>query len=184
MTPRLKTIYKDTIVPGLMKKFSYKNIMQVPKIERIVLNMGLGKVTDAGRNTKIIEEAVEELGAIVGQRPVITRAKKSIAGFKLREDLPIGCMVTLRGTMMYEFLDRLINLSLPRVRDFKGISHKAFDGNGNYTLGIREHVIFPEVDYSKIQLVKGMNITFVTTSNTDDETKEMLQLFGLPFLKN
>ncbi len=184
MTPRLKTIYKDTIVPGLMKKFSYKNIMQVPKIERIVLNMGLGKATDAGRNTKIIEEAVEELGAIVGQRPVITRAKKSIAGFKLREDLPIGCMVTLRGTMMYEFLDRLINLSLPRVRDFKGISHKAFDGNGNYTLGIREHVIFPEVDYSKIQLVKGMNITFVTTSNTDDETKEMLQLFGLPFLKN
>ena len=184
MTPRLKTIYNDTIVPGLMEKFSYKNVMQVPKIERIVLNMGLGKATDAGRNTKIIDEAVEELASIVGQRPVITKAKKSIAGFKLREDLPIGCMVTLRGSLMYEFLDRLINLSLPRVRDFKGISHKAFDGNGNYTLGIREHIIFPEVDYSKIQLVKGMNITFVTTSRTDEETKEMLQLFGLPFLKN
>ena len=184
MTPRLKTVYKESIVPGLMEKFSYKNVMQVPKIERIVLNMGLGKVSEAGRNTKLIEEAVEELAAIVGQRPVITRAKKSIAGFKLREDLPIGCMVTLRGTVMYEFLDRLINLSLPRVRDFKGISPKAFDGRGNYTLGIREHIIFPEIDYSKIQLVKGMNITFVTTSNTDNETKEMLQLFGLPFFQN
>ena len=184
MTPRLKTVYKETIVPGLMEKFSYKNVMQVPKIERIVLNMGLGKVSDAGRNSKLIEEAVEELAAIVGQRPVITRAKKSIAGFKLREDLPIGCMVTLRGTVMYEFLDRLINLSLPRVRDFRGISPKAFDGRGNYTLGIREHIIFPEIDYSKVQLVKGMNITFVTTSNTDNETKEMLQLFGLPFFQN
>ena len=184
MTPRLKTVYKENIVPGLMEKFSYKNVMQVPKIERIVLNMGLGKVSDAGRNSKLIEEAVEELAAIVGQRPVITRAKKSIAGFKLREDLPIGCMVTLRGTVMYEFLDRLINLSLPRVRDFKGISPKAFDGRGNYTLGIKEHIIFPEIDYSKIQLVKGMNITFVTTSNTDNETKEMLQLFGLPFFQN
>ncbi len=184
MTPRLKTVYKESIVPGLMEKFSYKNVMQVPKIERIVLNMGLGKVSDAGRNSKLIEEAVEELAAIVGQRPVITRAKKSIAGFKLREDLPIGCMVTLRGTVMYEFLDRLINLSLPRVRDFKGISPKAFDGRGNYTLGIKEHIIFPEIDYSKIQLVKGMNITFVTTSNTDNETKEMLQLFGLPFFQN
>ena len=184
MTPRLKTVYKESIVPGLMEKFSYKNVMQVPKIERIVLNMGLGKVSDAGRNSKLIEEAVEELAAIVGQRPVITRAKKSIAGFKLREDLPIGCMVTLRGTVMYEFLDRLINLSLPRVRDFRGISPKAFDGRGNYTLGIREHIIFPEIDYSKVQLVKGMNITFVTTSNTDNETKEMLQLFGLPFFQN
>lgn len=184
MTPRLKTEYKKTIVPALMEKFSYKNMMQVPKIDRIVLNMGLGKVSEAGRNTKLIDEAVEELAAIVGQRPVITRAKKSIAGFKLREDLPIGCMVTLRGAVMYEFLDRLINLSLPRVRDFKGVSHKAFDGRGNYTLGIREHIIFPEIDYSKIQLVKGMNVTFVTTSNTDNETKEMLQLFGLPFFKN
>lgn len=184
MTPRLKTVYKETIVPGLMEKFSYKNVMQVPKIERIVLNMGLGKASEAGRNTKLIDEAANELGAIVGQRPVITKAKKSIAGFKLREDLPIGCMVTLRGTIMYEFLDRLINLSLPRVRDFKGVSHKAFDGRGNYTLGIKEHIIFPEIDYSKIQLVKGMNITFVTTSNTDNETKEMLQLFGLPFFKN
>jgi len=184
MTPRLKTVYKETIVPGLMEKFSYKNVMQVPKIERIVLNMGLGKASEAGRNTKLIDEAADELAAIVGQRPVITKAKKSIAGFKLREDLPIGCMVTLRGTVMYEFLDRLINLSLPRVRDFKGVPHKAFDGRGNYTIGIKEHIIFPEIDYSKIQLVKGMNITFVTTSNTDNETKEMLQLFGLPFFKN
>lgn len=184
MTPRLRTVYKEKIVPDLMKKFSYKNVMQVPKIERIVLNMGLGKVTEAGRNNKIIEEAVEELATIVGQRPVITKAKKSIAGFKLREEMPIGCMVTLRGTIMYEFLDRLINLSLPRVRDFKGVSHKSFDGRGNYTLGIKEHIIFPEIDYSKTQLVKGMNITFVTTSNTDNESKEMLELFGLPFIKN
>ena len=184
MTPRLRTVYKKKIVPDLMKKFSYKNVMQVPKIERIVLNMGLGKVTEAGRNNKIIEEAVEELATIVGQRPVITKAKKSIAGFKLREEMPIGCMVTLRGTIMYEFLDRLINLSLPRVRDFKGVSHKSFDGRGNYTLGIKEHIIFPEIDYSKTQLVKGMNITFVTTSNTDNESKEMLELFGLPFIKN
>jgi large subunit ribosomal protein L5 len=184
MTPRLRTVYKEKVVPDLMKKFSYKNVMQVPKIERIVLNMGLGKVTEAGRNNKIIEEAVEELATIVGQRPVITKAKKSIAGFKLREEMPIGCMVTLRGTIMYEFLDRLINLSLPRVRDFKGVSHKSFDGRGNYTLGIKEHIIFPEIDYSKTQLVKGMNITFVTTSNTDNESKEMLELFGLPFIKN
>ena len=184
MTPRLKTVYKESVVPGLMEKFSYKNVMQVPKIERIVLNMGLGKASEAGRSNKVIEEAVEELAAIVGQRPVITKAKKSIAGFKLREEMPIGCMVTLRGTVMYEFLDRLINLSLPRVRDFKGVSPKAFDGRGNYTLGVREHIIFPEIDYSKVQLVKGLNITFVTTSNTDNETKEMLSMFGLPFFKN
>ena len=184
MTPRLKTFYKEKVVPDLMKKFSYKNVMQVPKIERIVLNMGLGRLSEAGRNTKIVEEAAEELATIVGQRPVITNAKKSIAGFKLREGVPIGCMVTLRGTRMYEFLDRLINLSLPRVRDFKGVSPKAFDGRGNYTIGIREHIIFPEIDYSKVQAVKGLNITFVTTSNTDDETKELLELFGLPFIKN
>ncbi len=184
MTPRLKTVYQEKIVPDLIKKFSYKNVMQVPKIEKIVLNMGLGKVTEGGKNNKIIEEAVEELATIVGQMPVITKAKKSIAGFKLREEMPIGCMVTLRGTIMYEFLDRLINLSLPRVRDFKGVSHRAFDGTGNYTLGIKEHVIFPEIDYSKIQLVKGMNITIVTTSKTDSESKEMLELFGLPFIKN
>ena len=184
MTPRLKTFYKEKVVPDLMKKFSYKNVMQVPKIERIVLNMGLGRLSEAGRNTKIVEEAAEELATIVGQRPVITNAKKSIAGFKLREGVPIGCMVTLRGTKMYEFLDRLINLSLPRVRDFKGVSPKAFDGRGNYTIGIREHIIFPEIDYSKVQAVKGLNITFVTTSNTDDETKELLELFGLPFIKN
>ena len=184
MEPRLKTVYKEQVVPALMKKFSYKNVMQVPKIERITLNMGLGRLSEAGRNTKVIEEAVEELTQIVGQKPVITKAKKSIAGFKLREDLPIGCMVTLRGTMMYEFLDRLVNLALPRVRDFKGVNPKSFDGRGNYTLGVREHIIFPEIDYSKVQNVKGLNVSIVTTSNTDQEALEMLELFGMPFVKN
>lgn len=184
MEPRLKTVYKEKIAPELMKKFSYKNSMQVPKIERIVLNMGLGKLSEAGRNTKIIEEALEELTQIAGQKPVITKAKKSIAGFKLREDLPIGCMVTLRGTVMYEFLDRLLNLTLPRVRDFKGVNPKSFDGRGNYTLGVREHIIFPEIDYSKIQNVKGLNISIVTTSKTDNEAHELLELFGMPFSKN
>ncbi|MGI9553901.1 MAG: 50S ribosomal protein L5 [Thermodesulfobacteriota bacterium] len=184
MEPRLKTVYKENVVPELMNKFSYKNIMQVPKLERIVLNIGLGRLSEAGRNTKVIEEAVEELTQIVGQKPVITKAKKSIAGFKLREDLPIGCMVTLRGTMMYEFLDRLINLTLPRVRDFKGVNPKSFDGRGNYTLGVKEHIIFPEIDYSKIQNVKGLNVSIVTTSGTDQEALEMLELFGMPFTKN
>ncbi|MGI9535224.1 MAG: 50S ribosomal protein L5 [Thermodesulfobacteriota bacterium] len=184
MEPRLKTVYKEIVVPELMKKFSYKNVMQVPKVERIVLNIGLGRLSEAGRNTKVIEEAVEELTQIVGQKPVITKAKKSIAGFKLREDLPIGCMVTLRGTMMYEFLDRLVNLALPRVRDFKGVNPKSFDGRGNYTLGIKEQIIFPEIDYSKVQNVKGLNVSIVTTSGTDQEALEMLELFGMPFSKN
>jgi len=184
MEPRLKTFYKENVVPQLMKKFSYKNIMQVPRIERIVLNIGLGRLSEAGRNTKVIEEAVDELTQIVGQKPVVTKAKKSIAGFKLREDLPIGCMVTLRGTMMYEFLDRLVNLALPRVRDFKGVNPKSFDGRGNFTLGVREHIIFPEIDYSKIQNVKGLNVSIVTTSNTDEESLEMLELLGMPFSKN
>ena len=184
MEPRLKTFYKDNVVPQMMKKFSYKNIMQVPRIERIVLNIGLGRLSEAGRNTKVIEEAVDELTQIAGQKPVVTKAKKSIAGFKLREDLPIGCMVTLRGTMMYEFLDRLVNLALPRVRDFKGVNPKSFDGRGNFTLGVREHIIFPEIDYSKIQNVKGLNISIVTTSNTNEESLEMLELLGMPFFKN
>ena len=184
MEPRLKTVYKEQVVPALIKKHSYKNVMQVPKIERITLNMGLGRLSEAGRNTKVIEEAVEELTQIVGHRPVVTKAKKSIAGFKLREDLPIGCMVTLRGTLMYEFLDRLVNLALPRVRDFKGVSPQSFDGRGNYTLGVREHIIFPEIDYSKVQNVKGLNVSIVTTSNTDQEALEMLKLFGMPFIKN
>ena len=184
MTPRLKTYYNEKVVPELVKKFSYKNNMQVPKVEKVVLNMGLGRLSDAGRNSKIVEEAAEELAQIVGQKPVITKAKKSIASFKLREDLPIGCMVTLRGTMMYEFLDRLLNLALPRVRDFKGVSDKAFDGRGNYTLGIKEHIIFPEIDYSKVQFVKGMNISIVTTCNSDGEAMELLELLGMPFSKN
>lgn len=184
MEPRLKTVYKEKVVPELMKKFSYKNIMQVPKIERIVLNIGLGRLSEAGKNTKVVEEAVEELTQIVGQKPVITKAKKSIAGFKLRENLPIGCMVTLRGTMMYEFLDRFLNLALPRVRDFKGVNPRSFDGRGNYTLGVREHIIFPEIDYSRVQNVKGLNVSIVTTSNTDLEALEMLELLGMPFSKN
>ena len=184
MEPRLKTVYKEKVVAQLMKKFSYKNIMQVPKIESIVLNMGLGRLSEAGRNTKVIEEAVDELKQIAGQKPVITKAKKSIAGFKLRENMKIGCMVTLRGNMMYEFLDRLLSLALPRVRDFKGVNSKSFDGRGNYTFGVREHIIFPEVDYSKVQNVKGLNISIVTTSSTDHEALEMLELLGMPFSKN
>ena len=184
MEPRLKTLYKENVVPELIKKFSYKNVMQVPKIERIVLNMGLGRLSEAGRNKKLVEDAAEELGMIVGQKPVITKAKKSIAGFKLREDLPIGCMVTLRGNTMFEFFDRFVNLALPRVRDFKGLSPKAFDGRGNYTVGIREQIIFPEIDYSKIQQVKGMNISIVTTSNTDDEARALLEEMGIPFSHN
>lgn len=184
MEPKLKVTYKEKALPELMKKFSYKNIMQAPRVTNIVLNMGLGRLSEAGRNTKVIDEAVEELAQIVGQKPVITKAKKSIAGFKLRENVKIGCMVTLRGNRMYEFLDRLVNLALPRVRDFKGVNPKSFDGRGNYTLGVKEHVIFPEIDYSKVQNVKGINITIVTTSNTDNEALTMLELLGVPFSKN
>ena len=184
MVPRLKTLYTEEVAGALFEKFSYSNKMQIPKLEKIIINMGLGKLSEAGRNTKLIEEAAAELGVITGQKPVITNAKTSIAGFKLREGLPIGCKVTLRGVKMYEFFDRLVNLALPRVRDFRGISAKAFDGKGNYTLGVREHIIFPEIDYSKVQYNKGMNITFVTTSETDDEARELLQQLGMPFVKN
>ena len=184
MVPRLKSEYKNTIIPSLMKKNSYKSVMQVPRLERIVLNMGLGRLSESGKNNKIFEESVEELSLISGQKPVITRAKKSIASFKLREGVPIGCMVTLRGNKMYEFFDRLINLALPRVRDFKGVSPNSFDGRGNYTFGIREQIIFPEIDYSKVQQIKGLNITVVTSSDTDDEAKDLLESFGVPFIKN
>lgn len=183
MVPRLKTLYKEQVVQSLVNKFSYKNKMEIPKLEKIIINMGLGKLSEAGRNTKLIDEAAEELASITGQKAVITNAKQSIAGFKLREGLPIGCKVTLRGVKMYEFLDRLVNLALPRVRDFRGISVKAFDGNGNYTLGLREHIIFPEIDYSKIQHNKGMNITFVTNAKTNEEAKELLSELGMPFVK-
>jgi large subunit ribosomal protein L5 len=175
---RLAELYNKEMVPQLMKDFNYKNVMEVPKITKIVLNMGLG---EAIQNVKILDSAVEEMAAIAGQKPVITKAKKSIAGFKLREGMPIGCAVTLRRERMYEFLDRLVSVSLPRVRDFKGISGKAFDGKGNYSLGVKEQLIFPEIDYDKVDKVKGMNITIVTTAKTDAEGKALLKLLGLPF---
>ena len=176
--PRLIKKYKDEVVPQLMKDFTLTNIMQVPKLERIVINMGLG---EAVQNAKIVEAAVEELTAITGRKPVVTRAKKSIATFKLREGMPIGAMVTLRGAQMYDFLDRLVTLALPSTRDFKGISPKAFDGRGNYTLGIREQIIFPEINYDKVDRIKGMNITFVTTAQTDEQGRALLKSLGMPF---
>lgn len=175
---RLRTLYETEIRPQLIKEFSYRNIMEVPKLKQIVLNMGLG---EAIQNIKILDNAVEELALIAGQRPVITRAKKSIASFKLRENMPIGCMVTLRSDRMYEFLDKLIHIALPRVRDFRGVSAKSFDGRGNYTLGIREHIIFPEINYDKIDKIKGLNITIVSTSKTDEEGRLLLKLLGMPF---
>ena len=175
---RLAELYNTEMVPQLMKDQNYKNIMEVPKLVKIVLNMGLG---EAIQNVKILDSAAEELAAIAGQRPVITKAKKSIAGFKLRQGMPIGCSVTLRREKMYEFLDRLVSVSLPRVRDFKGISGKAFDGKGNYSMGVKEQLIFPEIDYDKVDKIKGLNITIVTTAKTDAEGKALLKLMGLPF---
>jgi large subunit ribosomal protein L5 len=175
---RLAELYNTEMVPQLMKDLNYKNVMEVPKITKIVLNMGLG---EAIQNVKILDSAAEELGAIAGQKPVITKAKKSIAGFKLRQGMPIGCSVTLRREKMYEFLDRLVSVSLPRVRDFKGISGKGFDGKGNYSLGVKEQLIFPEIDYDKVDKIKGLNITIVTTAKTDAEGKALLKLLGLPF---
>lgn len=176
--PRLRKKYKDEIIPQLMKEFSFGNVMQVPKLDRVVINMGLG---EAVQNAKLIESAVEELTAITGRKPIITRAKKSIATFKLREGMPIGVMVTLRGEQMYDFVDRLISIALPRTRDFKGISPKAFDGRGNYTLGIREQIVFPEINYDKIDRIKGMNVTFVTTAETDEQGRALLKSLGMPF---
>jgi len=175
---RLAELYNKEMVPQLMKDQNYSNIMEVPKLVKIVLNMGLG---EAIQNVKILDSAAEELAAIAGQRPVITKAKKSIAGFKLRQGMPIGCSVTLRREKMYEFLDRLVSVSLPRVRDFKGISGKAFDGKGNYSMGVKEQLIFPEIDYDKVDKIKGLNITIVTTAKTDAEGKALLKLMGLPF---
>ncbi|MRS03639.1 50S ribosomal protein L5 [bacterium] len=175
---RLKEVYTKEIIPQLMKEFGYKNVMQVPKIEKIVINMGLG---EAIQNVKILDSAAEEISTISGQKAVITKAKKSIASFKLRQGMPIGCMVTLRKDRMYEFLDRLMNISLPRVRDFKGVSGKGFDGRGNYSLGIKEHLIFPEIDYDKVDKVKGLNISIVTTAKTDEEGKSLLKILGMPF---
>jgi len=178
MTPRLKEKYKNEIVPAMMKEFSYKNIMQVPKIQKVVLNVGLG---EAIQNIKLLEAAQKELGKITGQKAVITKAKKSIATFKLRQGMPIGCKVTLRGDTMYEFLDRLISVALPSIRDFRGISGKSFDGRGNYALGIREQFIFPEIDYDKVEMVHGLDIIMCTSSETDKESKALLRMFGIPF---
>lgn len=175
---QLKNIYEKEVVPKLMETFKYKNIMQVPALEKIVLNMGLG---EAIQNIKVLDSAAEELKAIAGQRPVITRAKKSIAAFKLREGMPIGCMVTLRRQRMYDFYYKLVNIALARVRDFRGVSDKAFDGRGNYSLGIKEHIIFPEIDYDKIDKIKGLNISIVTTAQTDEEGRQLLGLMGMPF---
>ncbi|MCA0170866.1 MULTISPECIES: 50S ribosomal protein L5 [Bacillaceae] len=177
---RFQEKYQNETKPALMEKFNYSSVMEVPKLDKIVINMGVG---DAVQNPKALDTAVEELELISGQKPLITRAKKSIAGFKLREDMPIGAKVTLRGTRMFEFLDKLISVSLPRVRDFRGVSKKAFDGRGNYTLGIKEQLIFPEIDYDKVNKVRGMDIVIVTTANTDEESREMLTNLGMPFQK-
>ncbi len=175
---QLKNIYENEVVPKLMDTFNYKNKMQVPRLDKIVLNMGLG---EAIQNIKVLDTASEELKAIAGQKPVITRAKKSIAAFKLREGMPIGCMVTLRHLRMYDFYYKLVNIALARVRDFRGVSAKAFDGRGNYSLGIKEHIIFPEIDYDKIDKIKGLNISIVTTAQTDDEGRQLLSFMGMPF---
>jgi large subunit ribosomal protein L5 len=175
---QLKEFYYREAVPKLIEIFKYKNVMQVPKLDKVVLNMGLG---EAIQNIKLLDSAAEELQTVAGQKPVITRAKKSIAAFKLREGMPIGCMVTLRRTRMYDFFYKLVNVALPRVRDFRGISGKAFDGRGNYSLGIKEQIIFPEIDFDKIDRIKGLNISVVTTAATDEEGKELLRLLGMPF---
>jgi large subunit ribosomal protein L5 len=175
---KFKEHYQQNVVPALMKRFNYRNVMEVPRLAKIVVNMGLGEAIE---NIKILDSAAQEMSGITGQKPVITKAKKSIAQFKLRKGLPIGCMVTLRKERMYEFFNRLVNTALPRVRDFKGISGKSFDGRGNYALGIREQLIFPEIHYDKIDKIKGMNIVIVTTAKTDEEGKELLRLLGMPF---
>lgn len=177
---RLKETYLNDIVPEMMKKFEYKNIMQVPKLDKIVINMGVG---EAKENSKVLDTAISDLEIIAGQKAVVTKAKKSIANFKIREGLPIGCKVTLRGEKMYDFADRLINLALPRVRDFRGVSANSFDGRGNYALGIKEQLIFPEIEYDKVDKVRGMDVIFVTTANTDEEARELIRLFGMPYVK-
>ena len=177
---RLLAKYKNDVVPALMKKYSYTSIMQCPKIDKVVVNVGVGDVTV---NPKALDEVVEEITAITGQKPVITKAKKSIANFKLREGMPIGVKVTLRGERMYEFLDKLFNIDLPRVRDFRGVSRSAFDGRGNYTLGVREQLIFPEINYERVQRVRGMDVVIVTTANTNDEAMALLENMGMPFTK-
>ena len=177
---RMKDFYKETVAPALFKKFGYKSVMQTPKLDKIVVNVGCG---EAKENAKILEAAVKDMEAITGQKAVTTKAKNAIANFKIRENMPIGCKVTLRGEKMYEFADRLINLALPRVRDFRGVNPNAFDGRGNYALGIKEQIIFPEIEYDKVDKVRGMDIIFVTTAKTDEEARELLRLFNMPFAK-
>ncbi|KMY48225.1 50S ribosomal protein L5 [Peribacillus loiseleuriae] len=177
---RLKEKFQKEISPALVSKFNYKSVMQVPKVDKIVINMGVG---DAVSNSKALDVAVEELALLSGQKPVVTKAKKSIAGFRLREGMPIGAKITLRGERMYDFLDKLVSVSLPRVRDFRGVSKKSFDGRGNYTLGVKEQLIFPEIDYDKVSKVRGMDIVIVTTANTDEESRELLTQLGMPFQK-
>lgn len=177
---RLKAIYNDEIVDAMVKKFGYKNVMEVPKINKIVINMGVGEAKD---NAKVLESAVKDLETITGQKVVLTKAKNSVANFKIREGMAIGCKVTLRGEKMYDFLDRLVNLALPRVRDFRGINPNSFDGRGNYSLGIKEQLIFPEIEYDKVDKVRGMDVIFVTTAKTDEEARELLRLFNMPFAK-
>jgi len=177
---RLKATYKEQVVPALIEKFQYKSIMQAPKLEKIVINMGVG---EAKENQKFLDNAVEEMTLIAGQKPVVTKARKSISNFKLREGMAVGCKVTLRGDHMYEFFDKLVNIALPRVRDFRGVSKTAFDGRGNYALGIKEQLIFPEINYDKIDKIRGMDIIITTTANTDEEARELLSLMGMPFSK-
>lgn len=177
---RLKETYKNEIVDAMIKKFGYKNIMEVPKLDKVVINMGVG---EAKENAKLLDAAVKELEIIAGQKVVTTKAKKSVANFKIREGMPIGCKVTLRGERMYDFLDKLVSVSLPRVRDFRGVSKKSFDGRGNYTLGVKEQLIFPEIDFDKVNKVRGMDIVVVTTANTDEEARELLTQLGMPFQK-
>ena len=177
---RLKDLYSNEIKDAMVKKFGYKNVMKIPKLDKIVINMGVG---EAKENAKVLDTAIKDLETITGQKAVVTRAKKSVANFKLREGMPIGCKVTLRGEKMYEFTDRLVNLALPRVRDFRGVNPDAFDGRGNYALGIKEQLIFPEIEYDKVDKVRGMDIIFVTTAETDEEARELLTLFGMPFKK-
>ena len=177
---RLKDLYKDEIADAMQKKFGYKNVMEIPKLDKIVINMGVG---EAKENAKALESAVKDLETITGQKAVLTKAKSSIANFKIREGMNIGCKVTLRGDKMYEFMDRLVNLALPRVRDFRGVNPNAFDGRGNYALGIKEQLIFPEIEYDKVDKVRGMDIIFVTTAKTDEEARELLRLFNMPFAK-
>jgi large subunit ribosomal protein L5 len=175
---RLKEHYEKDVIPAMQKEYSYQNVMAIPKLEKIVINMGVG---EAIQNAKLLDSAAEELALIAGQKPVVTRAKKSIASFKLRKGMAIGCSVTLRSERMYEFFDRLVNIALPRVRDFRGLSSKSFDGRGNYTIGLRDQLIFPEIDYAKVSKIKGMNVSMVTTAKTDDEARSLLRLLGLPF---